>query len=951
VKVKLDNQAPSVQDPEITPTLPYTDDDLVLTFGYYDPENDPEFPDMVKWYKDGIHQATLDNLTTVASSNTNKGELWEAKIWVSDGATYSDYKFSNKLKILNTKPTTSNVQISPSSPSSTTDLSVTYTYSDTDNDIEANSFIEWYVDQGSGFISASLSGKTLSWSATKKGETWKVLITPNDGEDTGTGVWSNELSIGNSKPEAFTLEIMPENPTGLDDLSLSYEFFDIDEDTEVTGTYKWLVERGSGFVDAEISVATVPYTATQKGEIWSCEFTPFDGVAYGDMVTPEENMTIGNTPPEVSGAVLVTPAEPASNNNLGVAYTFDDHDGDTEGSTTFRWYVDMDGDGTFVYSGIGHNEVHSSKLVKGSKWYCEVTPHDGEDFGIVTKSNTVTIGNSPPSVSDLEITPEDPIGGEPLNVKYDYLDIDLDTETGTKIRWYRDDVLLSEYNDLRTIPENVTKKGEVWHFSVQPFDGADYGPTQQSPDTKISNNVIIGNSRPEITNISITPTKPTNADTLVAYYDYFDADDDDVSEIEIRWYRNSIHFIDDKATIEPDYTRRGDIWYFKIRIFDGSDWSDWETSPPNSIINVPPELIITPDEGNYTIYETEVFEFTAKTADKDGDVLSHFWYVNDDPKSVDLSYTLTTDYDSEPFYNVRIEVSDGTVVLSKQWNITVINKDRAPYYKMKDPEINDPKITVGEPFDFLVNVDDPDEEDKNSLTITWYLQDQQVGTGEKYTFVPKDYEVGKQEIKAIVSDGTINTTTSWNVTVEKVKDDREELFGQSYDFWGLVFAIISGIAAVIVFFFGLVRLRKKKGKLQEYMGKIEEITDSDKKPKAKEKELLHLKSQIKKEFSKELITENHYLILEREMESALGDTRKSIIGGKVSMSDKVKEDVDDILDDGVVTKGEYNALMKKINSSGDMTDSEKQQLRKQMTRWMKENKEPDSESMEMEEED
>ena len=93
----------------------------------------------------------------------------------------------------------------------------------------------------------------------------------------------------------------------------------------------------------------------------------------------------------------------------------------------------------------------------------------------------------------------------------------------------------------------------------------------------------------------------------------------------------------------------------------------------------------------------------------------------------------------------------------------------------------------------------------------------------KYTYTPKDYEVGLREISAVVTDGELNTTTSWNVSVEKVEDESEELLGYSYDFWGLVFAIISGVAAIIVFVFGVVKLRKRKGKLQEYMEKIEEM--------------------------------------------------------------------------------------------------------------------------------
>jgi hypothetical protein len=634
---------------------------------------------------------------------------------------------------------------------------------------------------------------------------------------------------------------------------------------------------------------------------------------------------------------MVNPSEPASNENLKVVYTYEDHDGDAEGSTSFEWYED-EGDGIFVNKNIRDIEVHSSKLVKGSRWFCRVTPYDGETFGESVNSSIVTIRNSPPSASDLEIKPEKPIGGEELRADYDYYDIDGDSETGTKIRWYRETILLSQFNDLKTIPVNVTQKGEVWYFSVQPFDGGDYGPTHQSPITMISNNVTIGNSKPIIKNVSISPERPTNHDTLVANYEYFDADNDTISKVEIKWFKNNVFTGISSLEVIKDITRRDDIWYFELRIFDGSDWSGWITSPPNTIYNIPPELFVTPDPGNFSIFENDIFDFSKAATDPDGDTLGILWYVNDDVESDEDSFSLVTNFDSEPMYTVRLEVSDGTVTIARFWNITVINKDRAPYYEKKDPEISDPKIMVGEPFDFSVDVNDYDVEDHDNLKVTWYLDSEQVGTGSKYTYTPKDYEVGLRKIKAIVTDGELNTSTTWNVTVEK-KDEGEFLFGQTYDWWGLIIAIISGLAAIIVFIFGVIKLRRKKGKLQEYMEKIEEITESEKWAKEKEKELLELKSQIKKEFTKELITENHYLILERELDNALGSTRKAIIGGKVALTEKVREDVDGILEDGVVTKREYRALMMKLSSNEDITPKEKKQLKAQMARWLKENKE------------
>ena len=122
--------------------------------------------------------------------------------------------------------------------------------------------------------------------------------------------------------------------------------------------------------------------------------------------------------------------------------------------------------------------------------------------------------------------------------------------------------------------------------------------------------------------------------------------------------------------------------------------------------------------------------------------------------------------------------------------------------------------------------------------------------------------------------------------------------------------------------------------MKEYMKKIEDTNESEKTPKEKEKEILELKKQIKDEFSSGLITENHYIILERMVDDALGDVRKDIIGRKVVMPEQLKGEVEQVLDDGLVTRAEYDKIAKKIRSSSDLTEKEKQRLNRFMRVWM-----------------
>ena len=831
--------------------------------------------------------------------------------------------------------------ISPSQPTSSSILHVDYTYNDIDADIEEETIVYWQKKEVGVFVDA-YTGFELPPTSILKSEEWRARVKPHDGEDYGNSVFSmNTITILNTPPkiEEESLIIVPEEPnekiTSCDNFTVSYAYFDIDNDPEQVGNYKWYVNRGTGrgFIYSGIDNKTVHAFETQKGEKWKCEFRPYDGTDYGEINT-SDIVKIENTPPTISGEIELSPKTPISSDTLSVTYEYYDFDGDHEEATSFSWYVDT-GDGNFVYYGIRDKQVYSKDLKKGYMWYCEIKPHDGEEFGSPIQSNIVTIGNSPPSVSDLQIQPEKPVKGEPLEADFEFEDIDADPDQSI-IQWYLDGDVISKYNNNLIIPENVTNRGEIWYFIAKPYDGKSYTSPQKSP------NVTIGNTPPVVINANISPSYPTNSDNLEVMYDYYDFDGDNITKIEIQWYDNEIHYpgLDDMHFVDAKMTYKQDVWYFKIRVYDGTDFSPWVTSPPKLIKNMRPDLTVTPKDSNIIINETEQVEFIAKAIDKDGDTLDYSWYLNGAIQSEDSSYVLTTTYDAKSLYNVTIKVTDGTAEIRFKWNVTVNNMNRKPTIEVKTPEgKKEISITAKQNQEFIITPDDPDFEDKENLTIKWYLDGSLVLSGNKnYVYQPASYSIGDHEIKALVSDGELNTTSTWNVTVKESADKGETFIGFSYDWWGLFLAVVSGIIAFSLFLFGFITMRKKKGKLKEYMHKIEQIKDKEKTPKDKEIELLALKKQIKKEFSSGLISENHYIILERELDDALGEARKTIVEHKVIMPEKLKEDVDEILEDGVVTKEEYKIAAKKIMASEELTDEEKTKLNKLMMHWMKEGK-------------
>jgi len=93
--------------------------------------------------------------------------------------------------------------------------------------------------------------------------------------------------------------------------------------------------------------------------------------------------------------------------------------------------------------------------------------------------------NTPPAASNLSIIPSSPETTDDLVGSYDYYDADGDDESGSEIKWYKDDLLQTAYNDSLTVPSSATSDGEEWYFTVKPSDGEDFGTLMTSPTVTI----------------------------------------------------------------------------------------------------------------------------------------------------------------------------------------------------------------------------------------------------------------------------------------------------------------------------------------------------------------------------------------------------------------------------------------------------------------------------------
>lgn len=127
-----------------------------------------------------------------------------AKITPKTSTVIGDTSTSESIIVQNALPVVSNVLLSPSNPSASNDLTITYDFYDFDIDAlkvpdqSNNTQISWYKKSSgsSGFTKQNLDNQTtISYENTSVGDEWKAVVTPNDTLENGTAITSNTVKI------------------------------------------------------------------------------------------------------------------------------------------------------------------------------------------------------------------------------------------------------------------------------------------------------------------------------------------------------------------------------------------------------------------------------------------------------------------------------------------------------------------------------------------------------------------------------------------------------------------------------------------------------------------------------------------------------------------------------------------------------------------------------------
>ncbi|MHA2334453.1 MAG: DUF2341 domain-containing protein, partial [Candidatus Hodarchaeales archaeon] len=667
--VQILNSLPGASGLTIT-TTPYTTDDLEADWLFNDDDSgDTQVSYLVRWYKDGILQPSLNDSNIVSTSLTSKGEVWNYTVQVSDGDDYSIVYNSTSVTILNSLPTASGLTIT-SDPYNTTNLVASWTFADNDTgDSQVDFIIYWYRD---GAPQSHLDNKTtVEAGNTTKSETWHYTLLIHDGQSWSVAYNSTSVTILNSIPTITGLNI--ENSGNLrttDNLVANWTFSDDDVDLQVQ-FYIWWYKNG--IIQPSLNNSKIVNAGnTTKDQAWKFELAVYDGEDNSSLVQLTSPVTILNTLPGASGLTITS--TPYTTDDLEADWLFNDDDSeDTQVSYLVRWYKDA-----ILQSSLNDFMTVSASLTsKGETWNYTLQVSDGDDYSIVYNSTIVTILNSLPTVSGLTIT-TDPHNTTNLVTGWTFTDSDTgDSQVDFIIYWNRDGAPQSQLDNKTTVEAGNTTKGEVWNYTLLVFDDESWSVAYNSNSTTILNSI------PTTTDLSIeNSVNLRTTDDLVANWTFRDDDGDSQVQFYIWWYKNGIlqPSLNNSKIVNADNTTKDQTWKFALVVYDGEDNSSLVhlTSPVTILNTLPGASGLTITTTPYTTDDL-VADWLFNDVDSGDTQVSYLvrWYKDGIPQpSLNDSTIVSTSLTSKgEIWNYTVQVSDGSdySIVYNSTSVTILN--------------------------------------------------------------------------------------------------------------------------------------------------------------------------------------------------------------------------------------------------------------------------------------
>jgi hypothetical protein len=563
------NTPPYAPTVHLQPDSPTTETPLSLTVATQpDAEDDPQSA-IVIWYQNGTRVAELDDAVEVPADFTKKGETWSVEVAMNDGKAVGE-KATASLDIANTPPVIDLLSIDfEATVYNNSSLTCNPTASDVDADpIEFHH--QWSILSNGMLSELSENEDTLVLIPTLAGPGDRVYCTATAQDGIDSDASSTYVEVENRAPIVAEVIIFP--GTGVragTNLSCNAVTNDLDQDS-VSVDYRWLNGTAVIAVTPNFVLST---DNGDKGDVLTCQATVID--EHGSVVTGEASVEIANTPP-VLNTVSITPPEPTGIDVLTCNAVAEDIDGDAI-NHAYLWEVD----------GVLQPETSATfgPANSGQTVVCSVTVSD-DDVGN-TMSESVSIGNSPPTVDLVQLTTDPVYTNDVLAAVASVNDDDGDSLL-TTYDWYVDgDLVKSGFGSTLNGVDHFDKGQEVQVF-VTTTDSI------VSSTTVASNAITVANTPPEQPGVSFDGDHALADENLTCgvVQPSNDADGDPVA-YTFTWQLNGVDWAGTPITttlsddtIDQALLNPGDVWRCSATASDQTAEST-EGSAESTIISCP----------------------------------------------------------------------------------------------------------------------------------------------------------------------------------------------------------------------------------------------------------------------------------------------------------------------------------------------------------------------------
>jgi uncharacterized protein (TIGR02145 family) len=184
-------------------------------------------------------------------------------------------------------------------------------------------------------------------------------------------------------------------------------------------------------------------------------------------------------------------------------------------------------------------------------------------------------------------------------------------------QWSKDGVLDSSITG-DVVPNPMTAKNEEWTVRVTPNDGYGKGPLGQA-------SIVVSNSLPVVSVVSISPTNPTMNDSLVCSYGFSD-DDSDPDASTIEWTVGSTT-VGTGASLAAGSAAKGDTVVCTVTANDGEESGNSEMDSVTVLNSVPVVSAVSIDPSSATVSDSLICSYTFTDGDNDADASNVTWTV------------------------------------------------------------------------------------------------------------------------------------------------------------------------------------------------------------------------------------------------------------------------------------------------------------------------------------